>query len=486
MSELRSKTISGLKWTYVSNFLVRGIQPVVVAILARILAPEDFGLMAMALAVSGFVSLFRDAGLGQALIQHRGETEGLVDRAFWLMFLLGGVWFGLTWVCAPIVAEFYHRKEIVSILRVLGTLFLVYPFSDIVLNLLLRQLEFKALLFRQLFPLLLSGAVSIGLACAGYGVWSLVWGTVVGAVGTSVVVCALTGWMPRWRPGSGSLAGPVRFGLHVSLQRILGWLTASVDQVLVGKFLGAASLGVYRMAWTYGEIPWTMVTGPFNVVAYPIFCKASQDRSEVRRLYLSFLRWLSLIGVPIGVSAALLAPYLVPLVLGEKWVEAMPIIQLIAIVGINSSIVCVNPEAYKAIGRADVASKFLLARALASLPVYYYASHRGIVTLAVSHVLLVCIFGPVNMYVSMRLLGISLKELLGSMRGGILVGLSLALAGALYYWAARQIGTSLYVATAGMLLVVLLTSCAAFYAFDRTAFRQAVAALLTRGAAEGP
>jgi O-antigen/teichoic acid export membrane protein len=472
MGIVRAKTISGIKWAYLSNFLVYGIQPLTLAILARLLTPEDLGLMAMASTVTGFIRLFKDLGLGQALIQHRGRTEEVADTAFWLQLLFGTIWFISVWIAAPLIASYYHREEVIPILRTLGVLFLIYPFSDVPLSILVRDLEFKALFFRQAAPLLFSSLVSIALAYAGFGAWALVFGSIVGAGATAIVVLWISEWYPGFRFKGQILAKLLNFGMHVSIQNILGWLIVSVDQVFVGRFLGAHDLGIYRMGFTLGDMPWSLISGPFNLVLYSVLCKASSDLYVVRKQYLAAMRWLTLINVPVGIAVASLAPSIVPLFLGPKWTGVIPILQLIALVGTLASVVTMNPEVYKAIGRPDIMSKFLLVRAIVSLPLYYFAAQKGIVVLAAMHLGLTLVFAPINTAICMHVLHINVKELFLQIREGMAIGGVLITIGMLYRLVVAKFVVPEPINGVGLLGIFLLIGGVTLWYFDRGVIQQ--------------
>jgi O-antigen/teichoic acid export membrane protein len=472
LDTLQPKVISGVKWSYFSNFLARGIQPLTLIVLTRLLTPEDFGVMAMALTVTGFIRLFKDVGLGQALIQHRGQTEEVADTVFWLHLLFGIVWLGSVWIAAPFVATYYHREEVTPILRTLGLLFVVYPFSDVPLNILVRDLEFRALFFRQVAPLLFSSSVSIVLAYVGFGVWALVFGSLVGAVATAIVVLRVSDWRPGFRYNIQILANVLKFGTHVSIQNIFGWLTMSVDQVFVGRFLGAQSLGVYRMGFILGDMPWSLISGPFNTVLYPVLCKAGVGVSVVKRQYLSFLRWASLLNIPAGVALMFLAPSFVPLLLSQKWAGVTPVLQLIALAGVIASLVTMNPEAYKAIGRPDIMSKFFLVRLMVSVPLYYFAAQRSTLILAATHVVLAFLFGPINMFICMRILHIRMPELLSRMKGSLAMGTAFVAVGTLYHLGVTRLAIAEPMNGAGLFGFFLLAGIAVLWFFDRAAIRQ--------------
>lgn len=432
MEEFRGKTLSGIKWTYLSTFLARGLQPVVLIVLARLLTPSDFGLAAMAVAVTSLFACFSDMGLKHALVQQSGKDEEVASLAFLIILPLGLVWFLVIWVMAPYVAVYFKNQEVTSLLRVLGLMFIIQPFSDVPLAILLRDLKFKALFYRQLIPQLFSGVTSITLAFMGYGAWALVIGTLSGIAGTSVVVWRMTHWRPRLFFDRGMFKSMFSFGSLMSVQSILGWMMLRIDNIFVGRFLGVASLGIYRMGFTFGFMPFQIVGLPFFNVAYPIFCKISSDRDKLREKYLLYIKWVSTANVPISIAFMFVMPFLVPSLLGDKWISAIPVLQLIAFTSMFASIVGINAETYKAIGRPGVSVKLFALRVLVSVPFYYYAAQNSIVMLAATHVGLTTCFAPINFFVCSRVLKIRYLTILSKIRNSMFFGLIFIAAGLLY------------------------------------------------------
>jgi PST family polysaccharide transporter len=423
-----------------------------IVVLARLLAPEDFGLMAMAMAVAGFLLLFRDAGLGEALIQERQDPADSASLVFWAHLLIGSFSLLALWLAAPLVAAYFQRPEVTPLLRVLGFLFVLHPFSDVPLNLLLRDLRFSALFWRQAAPVLLWAGTAIAMAAAGLGLWSLVGGELAGALGTAAMAWGAARWRPRWVWNAATLARVFRFGLQVSAQNFFSWICSSVDQIFAGRFLGAQTLGFYRVSRTFGEVPWLLASRPFNAVLYPVLCRAGSDPDAIKPPFLAALRWMALASIPVGTGLAFLAPSVVPLALGAKWLDAIPLLQVLAVAGIGSAILDLTPQVYKALGRPRIATRLFFFQALATVPASWWAAQQSIFLLAVVQLVLAWLFGVVDIYVCARVLRISAGELLSAMKTGLALGAVFIVLG----FGGRLAGRSLQLGehwTAGLLLL---------------------------------
>jgi O-antigen/teichoic acid export membrane protein len=430
--EISGKTTSGIRWTYMSTLLSKGLYPITLIILARLLSPAEFGVVAMAVAIKTFFTCFSDVGLKQAMIRQKGDIEKISSTAFWILLSFGSFCFLVIWIISPYVGMYFKNQEVVPLLRTLGLMFIIQPFLDVPLSMLLKNLEFKALFYRQLFPQLFSGIVSITLAFLGFGSWALIIGALAGITGTSIIVWYNTDWRPRLYIDQAIFKSMFRFGSFVSIQSILFWLMGKVDNLFVGRFLGAHSLGIYRIGYNYGNLPLQLVGGPFHEVIFPIFCKISNNLYDLREKYLLYIKWISLAIIPTGIAFIFIIPDMVPFLLGSKWSSSIPVIQLIIITSILASIGGVNAEAYKAIGRPDINVKFFSIRVIVSLPIYYIAAQKDIVTLALSHVGLTCFFVPINMYICSLVLKIRYLSIIKRSGVGLSLGLIFLIAGVSY------------------------------------------------------
>ncbi len=413
------KAIKSTKWVFLSTVISKIWQPVITIILARLLSPEDFGLLALAIVVTSIIALFQDLGLAHALIQRREHMEEAADVIFWSGLVLGIFWYGAIFISAPFAAYYFHDERVISVLRIIGISFVVNPFGIVQKTSLTKELHFKELFYLNLIPTVVPGIVSIILAIEGFGVWALVLGSLMSPISSVVIVWFKIPWRPRWRYNLSIAKEMLGFGGFVSAESFLGWGITKIDNLFVGRFLGARQLGIYNMGWNVGFWPAQNLSVPIINIAYPMFSKLQQDMHTVRKHYLKIIELISLVSFPLGILIALTAHMFVPLLLGNRWMDAIPIIQLLSIIGILASIVWINPQIYRAIGRPDITPKFLVARSIISIPLYYFAAQKGIIFLCGIHLMLVAFFVPINIYIGMRVLDISLREIIGKLSSAI-------------------------------------------------------------------
>ena len=403
---------AGARWALLTGIVARLGGPAFLVILARILTPEDFGLMAVAMVVIAFATLFQDLGLKQALVQRKEAGEGLRLAVFWGSAGIGVAWFAVLWLVAPWLADAYRNPDVVPIVRALGAVFLVGPLGTVPEALLLRELDFRRLFGVELVPSLVPGAVAVVLGLLGYGVWSLVWGQIAGAVLRTAVLWAMVSWRPTGVPPRGGWRHLTRFGGWVSLEALLAWSITYLDQAFAGRFLSLAGVGYYRMGVALALYPARGISQVLARVLLPAFSRHQDDPARLREALERCVHIVALVTVPAGAAAVAFADPMVPLVLGERWRPAVPVLQVFAMAGVLSALVNVAPPLYKAVGRVDIMPKFFIVRAAVSIPVYWFAAQRGLMPLVTAKLLLTCLFAPVNLMIAVWVFGASPRRVL--------------------------------------------------------------------------
>lgn len=404
---ITQKAIKNTKWVFLSTIFSKIWQPIVTLILARLLTPADFGLMALATIVISFLSIFQDLGLSAALIQRKDRIKEAANVVFWTNIVVGIIWYTGVFITAPFVAIFFNHKGVTDVLRVIGLIFLLHPLGSVHGAFMIKSLHFKKLFYLALLPTIIPGILSIVLAYMNLGVWSLVYGVITG----TVLNVSLLWFTSNWRPGfqyKWKMAREMfHFGGYVSLESIMGWGIGMMDNVFVGRYIGSIQLGIYNMGFRLAHWPSENITGTLTKILYPTFSELQQDESELKKVYLKVVKIISLITFPIGAIIAITADEFISIFLGEKWLLAIPVVQILSIWGILSSVMSINSSLYKAVGRPDIYPKFFFVRLLVSIPVYYYSVKYGIIALCYAHLALVFIFAPINYYIGIKVLNIS-------------------------------------------------------------------------------
>lgn len=381
---LERRTANGLAWSVIATTGGRIISLASIVVLARLLAPNDFGLVTFALIFITYVEAIGDLGTGAALVRWPDQWPRVAQITFGINLAMALVWFVLTLVVAPTVAAFFGSPDGAPVLRALAFTFLLKALGNTHDALLQRELRFRARVLPELALLLVKAIVAVVLAAAGFGVWSLVWGQLVGQAISSVVL-----WMiVPWRPGREiprDLVRPVfAYGRGIVSVNVLAVVVHHVDVVIVGRVFGTVILGFYQMADKLPDVAVTLAVRATSKVLFPAFSRLQAGGDALRDMYAASLRYLSLLTTPAAVALAVLAEPLVLVVFGEPWLPSVPILRALAVYAGIRALSATAGDVLKAIGRPDVLAGIAVARAVVLIPALILASAAGPAGVAVA------------------------------------------------------------------------------------------------------
>ena len=320
--DLKGRSISGGVITLTAQGGKFALNILSTAILARLLLPADFGLVAMITTITGFLSVFKDAGLSMATVQREKISHAQVSNLFWLNAGISVVLSLLVLAAAPLIAWLYQTPQLTILTMGLSITFLLDGLAIQHQAILSRQMRFKDLARIDIGSMLMGLLVSVSMASAGWGAWSLVGGS----VGTSLAGLCLTWGLSRWRPqmplrstGTRSL---VSFGANLTAANCFTYFTRNADTFLIGRACGAEPLGLYTRATMLMRRPLDQLLGPITAVVMPMLSRLQNDPVRYRRTFLYLYEAIALIGLPITGLVLALARPIVLVLLGPKWEDA--------------------------------------------------------------------------------------------------------------------------------------------------------------------
>jgi lipopolysaccharide exporter len=423
-TSLRRAAVSGVAWQGTSYVVGRGLTFVATIVLARLLVPADFGLVGLALVFVTFAEAAADLGIAQALVYFPRERRR-TDEALGLCLLTSVTLVIVGVLAAPLVADFFERPDVEPIFRVLSLSLLLSAARQVPDALMRRELRFRRRAITETSRAAAQGLVSIGLAAAGLGAWAIAWGYVAGNLASCAAAWALAGYRPgrhAWRL-SRNVSGPLlRYGTPAAGQGVLGALVFNVDYLIVGHFLGAASLGLYTLAF---RLPQTLIINVFFVisaVAFPIFSRARENPERLRSGYLSSFRLQTAYGVGAGLAMAVSAPMLVHVFFGPGWDASIGPLQALGVYATFRALSYGAVDVYKAIGRPVLAAGVSLARLVVLVPALIFATRLGIDGVAWAQAILACAFAAFMQTVACRVLGLPISALWPAARPALVVG----------------------------------------------------------------
>ena len=421
------KTAHAVMWNYLSFGLGKGLVLVSTAILARLLTTHDFGLVGFALLTISYLSVLKDLGLGAALIQKRDNVEESANTVFTLNLLLGMVLTLVTIAIAPLVADYFRNPEVAPLLRVLGFTFVLNALGSIHIIRLQRQLAFNRKLVPDFGRSLAKGGVSIGFALAGFGVWSLIFGQIAGVVTAVILAWIVYPWRPRLRIHRKLASGLLQFGSTLLVVNILSAIVNNADYLVVGRTLGAESLGIYTLAY---RLPALLILNLLWVVGaaiFPAYAKIQNQPDVLRQGFLTTIRYIEMISVPLCLGLFVVADPLVRVVFGEQWLEAIPIMRILVLFILINSIGFNVGDIYKATGRPNVLVKLGLVSIIPFLLALWYGSFYGLIGIALAHLVNGFFRTFLRLWMATRLIQVSWFDILRQLQPAFISGLALLL-----------------------------------------------------------
>lgn len=377
MSLLRTG-VQALKWSVLGELAARVLGPLTFIVLARILLPEDFGVVAAATVLISLAQVLCELGLAKALVQRTDRIQEAANTAFWLNAGFGALLMGTLFLAAPAVAAFFGEARIESALQVLSPVMLLSALSAVPMALMQREFRYQSLFWVRLLGAGLPALASLPVAMAGGGHWALVGGTLAGQAAQAAALWWLGGWRPRWA-FSRELAGELmRFGRWALLAGLLGWGYGWMDAVVVGRFLGAHDMGLYRTGSTLVTLIFGLLLSPLLPVLYGLFSRAQHDLPVLRDALITVVRAATLVALPAALLLYATSEQLAHHVLGANWLDAGLVIGMLALTQGASWIVSFNGELHRAIGRPLAEVMALGPMLLVYLVVYLLTIHRGL------------------------------------------------------------------------------------------------------------
>lgn len=412
--------VHGVLWTYLAAAGSKLLILVSTVILARVLLPAEFGQVGIALLVISYIDTVGDLGVSSALIYEREKPEEAANVTFIVSLTMGLLWFAVAYFGAPLAADFFNDPAVIPILRVAAFVFVISALGNTHDALLRRDLAFKKRLVPEFSMALLKGVCSVALAFLGWGVWSLVWGQLLGAAGATIALWLIVPWRPglhaTWRTARGMLNYS---GKIVSVD-VISAVVYNADFVIVGRMLGTAALGLYTLAYRTPELLITMVIWVIGKVTFPVYSKLRLDPAGLGQAFRMTLRYLSLVTLPAGVGLAALGGLFVSVLYGERWEPAAVTLQALALVCAFRSLGSHAGDVYKATGQPGILIKLGLLRAAVLVPAMIWGARYGILGVALAQLVVTVASTLLNLYVAARVLSLSAWSVLRESRAAVL------------------------------------------------------------------
>ena len=422
--EIGKKVASNAAWNYLSFGVSKALNLVTVSILAHLLTPGLFGVVALATLAIDYISILNDLGLGAALVQRRENIDEASNIAFTFNLLIGIFLTILIVLLSPYVAIFFHAPTLTPILRWLGLGFTVNALGSVHKARLQRDLRFGKKLIPELGNTIIKGGLSIGLAFMGYGAWSLVYGQLAGMSISAMLLWIVVPWRPRLMirsPISGQL---FKYGFSVMMDRAFTVFADSFDYLLIGRFFNTAALGIYTLAY---RLPDLLILNTLSVLAavfFPAFSSIQNQQDVLRKSFLSTTRYVQLLVTPLCLGIFVAADPIIRLIFGEQWLQSIPIMQVLSLYTLALSVGFHVGDIYKAVGRPDILLKISLPIFFIRLIALWIGSQYSLIGIATGHLVAALIEVVIRAVVTINVIKVSLREILNQLTafiGGIML-----------------------------------------------------------------
>jgi O-antigen/teichoic acid export membrane protein len=383
--DIRSRVMRGLVWVVASQAGLQLTRMVVAVCVARLLTPDEYGLAALALVFTSLVLVFSDMAMGAALIQRKELSAVDRDTAFWTTLGSGMLFTVVGVAIAGPVASLYGAPEAKELMAVLSVSFVITALGATQQSLMLREMDFKRVEILPMIGALVGGAGAITLAVMDAGAWAIIGQQIIAAAVTTILVWIRSPWRPRLKYSMASLRSLGGFSAYMLGHRMLFYTQTNADRFIIGRFLGTAALGIYAVAYNLIVQPAAKLGGPLQRVFSPAFSRIQDEPERIAATWARVSRILAAITIPALGGLVVVAPDFVPLVLGDQWVAAVPVVQVLAWVGIVQAMQSLQVDILMARGRGRTIFRFSIVMCAAHVLSFAVGVQWGVVGVAVGY-----------------------------------------------------------------------------------------------------
>jgi O-antigen/teichoic acid export membrane protein len=404
---MRDRVVTGAGWAGLSQIAGHITRTIVAIVVARLLSPSDYGLAAMALVLTSLILIFSDLALGAALVQRKTLTEDDRSTAFWVTLGSGVLFTGLGVALAGPLSHLYGEPDTRVLFMGLSASFMISALGATQQSLMLRDMQYRRLELISVAGVLAGAPAAVALAAAGTGAWAIIGQQLVGTVLTSVLLWRASNWRPELRFSRASLRDLWSFSGFLVGHRLLYYTQQNADNFIIGRFVGAGALGAYAIAYNVMLAPASKIGGPLQRVLAPAFSRMQDEPERIADAWARVTRMIAALAVPALAGLMVIAPDFVDVLLGHKWHQAAPILQVLAWVGILQALQSVSVDILMARDRTSLMFRFSCCLVTAHLAAFIVGVHWGVMGVAVGYAISSTFVDPALLVITSRVVGIS-------------------------------------------------------------------------------
>jgi O-antigen/teichoic acid export membrane protein len=450
----KQKVLLNLVWKFFERSGTRGVQVVVQIFLARLLAPKDYGIISL---ISIFISIANEliqSGLDSALIQKKTVDETDLSSVFYLNLVVAAFLYLLLYIASPTIAAFFNEPRLINVLRILALTLFASAFNSIQNAIVARTLQFKMLFYSSVGSSLVSGIVGIWMAYKGFGVWALVFQSLASQFGIALILWLSIRWRPKVSFSLHRIKALYAFGWKILVSSLLNAAYGEIRSLVIGKMYSAEMLGYYTRGRQFPQIIINNINGSIQSVMLPVLSSHQDSVSRVKAIVRKSISTSSIIIFPMMIGLAVVSEAMVELVLTEKWLPAVPFLQVFCMIYMLWPIHTANLQAINAIGRSDIFLKLEMLKKVIGISILVITIPHGVYVIALGELISGSVSAVLNAFPNIKLLNYSIGEQLKDTVPSLLLAL---LMGAILYFF-RYLGLS-----AGITLLLQVSAGVAIY-----------------------
>lgn len=382
---LKNLTIKNIGITYLSFGLSKIIGFVSLIILSRLLLPSEFGIVALASSATALISQFSDIGIGSALIQKKENKIEAAECAFIMYIFLGIVLFLIAAIIAPFASDFFNESAIMAVIWV-SSLGLIINSFGITHGLLLRKdLNFKKITIVDLAVATIGTITTILLALLNFSYWSIIFGSLIAKICEIILLWHFNPWRPRLVFNFEVAKEMLNFSKYLVISNLLVFILLNIDNITAGKILGVTTVGIYMLAFKFGNYSTTLITHVVTRVLFPTFSKIQDDIERLKRGYLLALKYVSMLSIPAAIGTIAISTEFVTTLMGENWLAVIPVLPILCLYGLFRSVSADAGNIFYAVGKPQIGTKIMAIVVIITLIIIYPATKLfGIIGLSIA------------------------------------------------------------------------------------------------------
>jgi len=413
--------LSNFLWRFAERCGAQIIQFIVSIVLARILAPEAYGTIALVLVFSQILQVFVDSGLGNALIQKKDADDLDFSSVFWFNIVWCLVLYAMMFFCAPLISTFYNDESLTAVVRVLCLMVVVSGLKNVQQAYVSRTMQFKRFFWATLGGTIVSAVAGIGLALLGCGVWALVAQKLTNLIIDTIVLWFTVKWRPKWMFSFQRLKVLFSFGWKLLVSHLIDTIYNNLRQLIIGKFYSKSDLAYYNQGKQFPNIIVTNINSSIDSVLLPTMSKSQDDPVRVKQMTRRAIKTSTYLMAPLMMGLAFCADTVVKLILTEKWMPCVPFLQIFCITYMFYPIHTANLNAIKAMGRSDLFLVLEIIKKAVGLAVIFSTIWFGVLIMAYGMLFTSITSQIVNSWPNKKLMNYSYLEQLKDILPGILL-----------------------------------------------------------------